>query len=139
MSKDIVKALVTKKFSEAKDLVFKSLYAKAALAMDDARLGVASSVFNSPSDETGEVTDEVEEEVEEVDESNMKELDTERQLKNGYFDDAKSRKAHVNNFYARKAKEKASRSPSEIEKDAKTDAYRAAHTKKTGKRLGRID
>ena len=117
MSKDIVKALVTKKFSEAKDLVFKSLYAKAALAMDDARLGVASSVFNSPLDETEEVTEEVEEEleeVEEVDESNMKELDTERQLKNGYFDDAKSRKAHVNNFYARKAKEKASRSQSEI-------------------------
>ena len=25
------------------------------------------------------------------------------------------------------------------QKDAKTDAYRAAHTKKTGKRLGRID
>ena len=142
MSKDIVKALVTKKFSEAKDLVFKSLYAKAALAMDDARLGVASSVFNSPSDETDEVTEEVEEEVEEVeevDESNMKELDTERQLKGGYFTDAKSRKAHVDKFYARKAKEKASRSPSEIEKDAKTDAYRAAHTKKTGKRLGRID
>ena len=142
MSKDIVKALVTKKFSEAKDLVFKSLYAKAALAMDDARLGVASSVFNSPLDETEEVTEEVEEELEEleeVDESNMKELDTERQLKNGYFDDAKSRKAHVNNFYARKAKEKASRSPSEIEKDAKTDAYRAAYTKKTGKRVGRID
>ena len=142
MSKDIVKALVTKKFSEAKDLVFKSLYAKAALAMDDARLGVASSVFNSPLDETEEVTEEVEEEleeVEEVDESNMKELDTERQLKNGYFDDAKSRKAHVNNFYARKAKEKASRSPSEVEKDAKTDAYRAAYTKKTGKRVGRID
>ena len=96
MSKDIVKALITKKFSEAKDLVFKSLYAKAALAMDDARLGVASSVFNSPSDETDEVTEEVTEEVEEgveVAESNMKELDTERQLKNGYFDNAKSRKA----------------------------------------------
>ena len=145
MSKDIVKALVTKKFSEAKDLVFKSLYAKAALAMDDARLGVASSVFNSPLDETEEVTEEVEEEleeveeVEEVDESNMKELDTERQLKNGYFDDAKSRKAHVDNFYARKAKEKASRSPSEIKKDAETDAYRAAYTKRTGKRVGRID
>ena len=139
MSKDIVKALVTKKFSEAKDLVFKSLYAKAALAMDDARLGVASSVFNSPLDETEEVTEEVEEELEEVDESNMKELDTERQLKGGYFTNAKSRKAHVDKFYARKAKEKASRSPSEIEKDAKTDDYRAAYTKKTGKRVGRID
>ena len=51
MSKDIVKALVTKKFSEAKELVFQSLYAKTALAMDDARMGVASSVFNAPTDQ----------------------------------------------------------------------------------------
>ena len=51
MSKDIVKALVTKKFSEAKELVFQSLYAKTALAMDDARMGVASSVFNAPADQ----------------------------------------------------------------------------------------
>jgi hypothetical protein len=54
MSKDIVKALVTKKFSEAKDLVFQSLYAKTALAMDDARMGVASSVFNSSAEQVDE-------------------------------------------------------------------------------------
>ena len=54
MSKDIVKSLVTKKFSEAKDLVFQALYAKAALAMDDARLGVASSVFNTPTEQVAE-------------------------------------------------------------------------------------
>ncbi len=56
MSKDIVKALVTKKFSEAKELVFQSLYAKTALAMDDARMGVASSVFNAPSEQVDEGT-----------------------------------------------------------------------------------
>mgnify|MGYP006893304679 FL=1 len=134
MNKQIVKALALKNFSEAKELVFKSLYAKSALALDEARLEVANGVFNNAEEETEET-----EETEEIEESNMKELDTKRQLKSGYFTDAKSRKAHVNNFYARKAKEKASRSPSEIEKDAKTDAYRAAYTKKTGKRVGRID
>ena len=56
MSKDIVKALVTKKFSEAKELVFQSLYAKTALAMDDARMGVASSVFNAPAEQVEEGT-----------------------------------------------------------------------------------
>ena len=172
MSKDIVKSLVTKKFSEAKDLVFQALYAKAALAMDDARLGVASSVFNTPLDEEESECNEAKGDKKKYnyvgkdgnivksskapvfvnfkrgggtlmhprhaakkksvkEESDMKELDAERQLK--------ARKAHVDKFYARKAKEKASRSPSEIEKDAKTDAYRAAYTKKTGKRLGRID
>ena len=74
-----------------------------------------------------------------ITESTMKELDTERQLKSGYFTDAKSRKAHVDKFYARKAKEKASRSPAQVEKDTETDAYRAAYTKRTGKRVGRID
>lgn len=131
MNKKIIQALALKNFSEAKELVFKSLYAKSALALDEARLEVANGVFNNAEEET--------EETEEIEESNMKELDTERQLKSGYFTNAKSRKAHVNNFYARKAKEKASRSPSEIEKDVKTDAYRAAYTKRTGKRVGRID
>lgn len=134
MNKQIVKALALKNFSEAKELVFKSLYAKSALALDEARIEVANGVFNNTEEETEET-----EETEEIEESNMKELDTERQLKGGYFTNAKSRKAHVNKFYARKAKEKASRSPSEVEKDAKTDAYRAAYTKKTGKRVGRID
>ena len=129
MNKQIVKALALKNFSEAKELVFKSLYAKSALALDEARIEVANGVFNNTEEETEE-TEETEEpeETEEIEES-----------KDGYFTNAKSRKAHVDKFYARKAKEKASRSPSEVEKDAKTDAYRAAYTKKTGKRLGRID
>ena len=120
MNKKIIQALALKNFSEAKELVFKSLYAKSALALDEARLEVANGVFNNAEEET--------EETEEIEES-----------KDGYFTNAKSRKAHVDKFYARKAKEKASRSPSEIEKDAKTDAYRAAYTKRTGKRVGRID
>ena len=129
MNKQIVKALALKNFSEAKELVFKSLYAKSALALDEARIEVANGVFNNTEEETEE-TEETEEpeETEEIEES-----------KDGYFTNAKSRKAHVDKFYARKAKEKASRSPSEVEKDAKTDAYRAAYTKKTGKRVGRID
>ena len=123
MNKKIIQALALKNFSEAKELVFKSLYAKSALALDEARLEVANGVFNNAEEETEET-----EETEEIEES-----------KDGYFTNDKSRKAHVDKFYARKAKEKASRSPSEVEKDAKTDAYRAAYTKKTGKRVGRID
>ena len=67
-----------------------------------------------------------------ISESNMKELDTERQLKQW-------RKDHVKKFYADKAAKKASRSPAEVEKDAKSDAYVASHEKKTGRRIGRID
>lgn len=114
MNKKIIQALALKNFSEAKELVFKSLYAKSALVLDEARLEVANGVFNN-----------TEEETEEIDESNMTKLEMGRQ-------------PHVNKFYARKAKEKASRSPSEVEKDAETDAYRA-YTKRTGKRVGRID
>ena len=44
--KKIAKALVNKSFAEAKELVFKSLYAKASLALDEARFAVANSVFN---------------------------------------------------------------------------------------------
>ena len=72
MSKNIVKALVTKKFSEAKDLVFQSLYAKVALAMDDARMNVASSVFNAPTQQVEEV--ESDEEQIELDESGKAKL-----------------------------------------------------------------
>ena len=132
MNKKIIQALALKNFSEAKELVFKSLYAKSALALDEARLEVANGVFNNAEEET--------EETEEIEESNMKELDTARQIASDFFDNASVRRqAHVDKFYARKAKEKASRSPSEIKKDAKTDAYRAAYTKRTGKRVGRID
>ena len=135
MNKKIIQALALKNFSEAKELVFKSLYAKSALALDEARLEVANGVFNNAEEETEET-----EETEEIEESNMKELDTARQIASDFFDNASVRRqAHVDKFYARKAKEKASRSPSEIKKDAKTDAYRAAYTKRTGKRVGRID
>jgi hypothetical protein len=46
-NKLIAKALVNKSFAEAKELVFKSLYAKASLALDEARFAVANAVFNS--------------------------------------------------------------------------------------------
>lgn len=45
-NKLIAKALLNKSFSEAKELVFKSLYAKSSLALDEARYEVANSVFN---------------------------------------------------------------------------------------------
>jgi hypothetical protein len=45
-NKLIAKALLNKSFSEAKELVFKSLYAKSSLALDEARYDVANSVFN---------------------------------------------------------------------------------------------
>jgi hypothetical protein len=45
-NKHIAKALLNKSFAEAKELVFKSLYAKASLALDEARFAVANGVFN---------------------------------------------------------------------------------------------
>lgn len=45
-TKHIAKAVLNKSFAEAKELVFKSLYARASLALDEARLEVAQSVFN---------------------------------------------------------------------------------------------
>jgi hypothetical protein len=45
-NKQIAKALLNKSFAEAKELVFKSLYAKASLALDEARFAVANGVFN---------------------------------------------------------------------------------------------
>ena len=125
MHRKIIQSIMLEKFAKAKELVFKSLYAKSALSLDEARRGVASFVFNT-------LEEEEEEEETEVQESNMKEIDTDRLLK-------KWRKDHVSNFHLRKAKEKASRSPEQVKKDADADAYSAAHVKKTGKRLGRID
>jgi hypothetical protein len=61
--KKIAKALVNKSFAEAKELVFKSLYAKASLALDEARFAVANGVFNA-----------VEEDVEQIDELSKKTL-----------------------------------------------------------------
>ena len=62
-NKQIAKALLNKSFAEAKELVFKSLYAKASLALDEARFAVANGVFNT-----------VEEDVEQIDELSKKTL-----------------------------------------------------------------
>lgn len=45
-NKRIARAMLNKSFAEAKELVFKSLYAKSSLALDEARYAVANSVFN---------------------------------------------------------------------------------------------
>lgn len=52
-NKHIAKALLNKSFAEAKELVFKSLYAKASLALDEARFAVANSVFNEAAKTSG--------------------------------------------------------------------------------------
>jgi len=44
--KKITKAVLNKNFAEAKDLLFKNLYAKASLSLDEARYSVANAVFN---------------------------------------------------------------------------------------------
>jgi len=76
-SNQIAKALLNKSFSEAKELVFKSLYAKASLALDETRFAVANSVFNrdvkttdisTDTDDTEESTEQLDEEEEEGDE-----------------------------------------------------------------------
>jgi hypothetical protein len=45
-NKRIARAMLKKSFAEAKELVFKSLYAKASLALDEARYAVANAIFN---------------------------------------------------------------------------------------------
>jgi hypothetical protein len=52
-TKRIAKAVLNKSFAEAKELVFKALYAKSSLALDEARLEVANSVFNEAKKTTG--------------------------------------------------------------------------------------
>lgn len=58
--KKIAKELINKNFSEAKDAVFQSLYAKASLALDEARFAVANAVFNTVEEEA---TEEIEEDL----------------------------------------------------------------------------
>lgn len=48
MNKQIARALVLKNFTEAKGLIFGSLYAKSSLAMDEARYEITKSMFNTP-------------------------------------------------------------------------------------------
>lgn len=45
-TKKIARAVLNKNFAEAKELVFKSLYARASLSLDEARYAVADAVFN---------------------------------------------------------------------------------------------
>ena len=45
-NKRIARAMLNKSFAEAKELVFKSLYAKSSLALDEARYTVANAIFN---------------------------------------------------------------------------------------------
>lgn len=52
-TKRIAKAVLNKSFAEAKEEVFKLLYAKSSLALDEARLEVANSVFNEAKKTTG--------------------------------------------------------------------------------------
>lgn len=49
INKKIVKSLLEKNYSDMKDLVFKSLYAKASLLMDEERVAVADVLFNEGS------------------------------------------------------------------------------------------
>jgi hypothetical protein len=44
-NKKIVKALLEKNYVDAKESVFKSLYAKASLLMDEERVQIASALF----------------------------------------------------------------------------------------------
>lgn len=46
INKKIVKSLLEKNYSDMKDLVYKSLYAKASLLMDEERVAVADVLFN---------------------------------------------------------------------------------------------
>ena len=64
MNKQIARALVLKNFTEAKGLIFGSLYAKSSLAMDEARYEITKSMFNTPE----ESEDTIEEETEQLDE-----------------------------------------------------------------------
>lgn len=80
MNKQIIKALALKNFSEAKDLVFKSLYAKSAIALDEARFDVSERMFNSDSsEENTEENTEIEENLignqKKLDKNNNKKLD----------------------------------------------------------------
>jgi len=52
-TKQLTKAVINKDFAEAKDILFKSLYARASLALDEVRYSVADAVFNS----TEEITE----------------------------------------------------------------------------------
>ena len=64
INKKIVKALLEKNYVDAKESVFKNLYAKASLLLDEERVGLAEALFNEDkkmgmySDDPEEKTDE---------------------------------------------------------------------------------
>ena len=55
-TKKIARAVLNKNFAEAKELVFKSLYARASLSLDEARYAVADAVFNSQPEQIDEIS-----------------------------------------------------------------------------------
>lgn len=67
-NKRIAKSVLNKSFAEAKELIFKSLYAKASLALDEARFVVANAVFNEAAKTTGVPAGSMKEEAEQIDE-----------------------------------------------------------------------
>lgn len=55
-TKQLAKAVINKNFAEAKDIVFKSLYARASLALDEARYTVAQSIYNASAEQIDEIS-----------------------------------------------------------------------------------
>ena len=54
INKKIVKALLEKNYVDAKESVFKNLYAKASLLLDEERVGLAEALFNTELEEAAE-------------------------------------------------------------------------------------
>jgi hypothetical protein len=55
-NREIVKALLQKDYATVKAGVFNALYAKASLALDEARFAVANGVFNEATEQLDEVS-----------------------------------------------------------------------------------
>ena len=58
ITKNIAKAVLNKNYAEAKESVYKSLYAKASLAMDEARYYIADALFNRSAEGDAETVSE---------------------------------------------------------------------------------
>jgi hypothetical protein len=58
ITKNIAKAVLNKNYAEAKESVYKSLYAKASLAMDEARYYIADALFNRSAEGDSETVSE---------------------------------------------------------------------------------
>lgn len=58
ITKNIAKAVLNKNYAEAKESIFKSLYAKASLAMDEARYYIADALFNRSAEGDAETVSE---------------------------------------------------------------------------------